>query len=186
MTTGPLPAHSKCKSRRFNACGHRRPFGGGGVEAQGWGHRQEDPDQGVHRKAPGNHWWNSLVVWWSPGAIRWPVADPGCGSRTRRRPQVQKDPGLASEGVLRLCTILSLTLPPRPEPAGLLRLIIRRENHQHDLPQHQSEPDHCHTPSIRRAPVGACGKGILPVPDPYRGGGWGWRRLHWIDVSSTT
>ena len=25
-------------------------------------------------------------VWWSPGAIRWPVADSGCGSRTRRRP----------------------------------------------------------------------------------------------------
>ena len=27
-----------------------RPFGGGGAEAQGWGHRQEDPDQGVHIK----------------------------------------------------------------------------------------------------------------------------------------
>ena len=24
------------------------------------------------------------------------------------------------------------------------------------------------------------------VPDPYRGGDWGWRRLHWIDVSCTT
>ena len=40
--------------------------------------------------------------------------------------------------------------------------------------------------AIRRAPTGACGKGMLPVPDPYRGGDWGWRRLHWIDVSSTT
>ena len=42
--------------------------------------------------------------------------------------------------------------------------------------------------AIRRvfAPAGACGKGMLPVPDPYRGGDWGWRRLHWIDVSSTT
>ena len=29
-------------------------------------------------------------------------------------------------------------LLPRPEPAGLLRLVIRREHHQHDLPQHQS------------------------------------------------
>ena len=29
-------------------------------------------------------------------------------------------------------------------------------------------------------------KGMLPVLDPYRGGDWGWRRLHWIDVSSTT
>ena len=99
-------------------------------------------------------------------------------------PQVQRDPGLASEGVLRLCTIFSLVpLLPRPEPAGLLRLVIRPEHHQHDLPQHQ--PDRRHPPSIRRAPAGACGKGMLPVRDPYRGGDCGWRRLHWIDVSFT-
>ena len=77
-------------------------------------------------------------------------------------------------------------LLPRPEPAGLLRLVIRWEHHQHDLPQPQSQPDRRHPPSIHRAPAGACGKGMLPVPDPYRGGDWGWRRLHWIDVSSTT
>ena len=35
-------------------------------------------------------------------------------------------------------------LLPRPEPAGLLRLVIRREHHQHDLPQHQSQPDRRH------------------------------------------
>ena len=76
---------------------------------------------------------------------------------------------------------------PQPEPTGLLCLVIRREYHQHDLSQHQSQPDRRrHPPSIRRAPAGACGKGMLPVPDPYRGGDWGWRRLHWIDVSSTT
>ena len=41
-------------------------------------------------------------------------------------PQVRRDPGLASEGVIRLCTLLSLApLLPRPEPAGLLRLVIR-------------------------------------------------------------
>ena len=63
-------------------------------------------------------------------------------------PQVQRDPGLASEGVLRLCTLLSLDpLLPRPEPTGLLRLVIHREHHQHDLPQHQSQPDHHHPPS---------------------------------------
>ena len=60
--------------------------------------------------------------------------------------------------------------PSRPEPAGLLRLVIRREHHQHDLLQHQSQPDRLHPPSIRRAAAGACGKGMLPVPDPYRGG----------------
>ena len=40
--------------------------------------------------------------------------------------------------------------------------------------------------AIRRVFRRACGKGMLPIPDPYRGGDWGWRRLHWIDVSSTT
>ena len=38
-------------------------------------------------------------------------------------PQVQRDPGFATEGVLRLCTLLSL--PHLPEPAGLLPLVIR-------------------------------------------------------------
>ena len=75
---------------------------------------------------------------------------------------------------------------PRPKPAGQLRLVIRQVHHQHDLPQHQSQSDRRFPPSIRRAPAGACGNGMLPVPDPYRGGDWGWRRLHWIDVSSTT
>ena len=46
----------------------------------------------------------------------------------------------------------SLTGPllPRPEPTGLLRLVIRWEHHQHDLPQHQSQPNHRHPPSSRR------------------------------------
>ena len=74
--------------------------------------------------------------------------------------------------------------PPRPEPAGLLCLVIRRE-HQHDLPQHQSQPDYRYPPSIRRAPATLVEKACSPVADPYWGGDWGWRRLHWIDVSST-
>ena len=42
--------------------------------------------------------WICWRMWWSPGAIRWPVADPGRGSRTRRRhtsketkPWIQKE-----------------------------------------------------------------------------------------------
>ena len=94
----------------------------------------------------------------------------GVAARLGAGPQIQRDPGLASEGVLRLCTLLSMPPSPRPEPAGLLRLFIRREHHQHDLPQHQSQPDRRHPPSIRQAPAGACGKGMIPVPYPYRGG----------------
>ena len=78
-----------------------------------------------------------------------------------------------------------LTAPP-PESAGLLHLVILREHHQHDLPQHQSQPDRLHPPSIHWVPAGACEKGMLSVRDPYRGVDWGWRWLHWIDVSSTT
>ena len=130
--------------------------------------------------------WMCWRVWWSPGAISWPgLADPGCSSRARRRPTSPKRPRL---GFRRSATTLypSLTAPPRPEPAGLLRLVIRREHHQHDLPQHQSQTDGCHPPSIHRAPVGACGKCMLPVQEPYGGGDWGWRQLHWVDVSSNS
>ena len=79
-----------------------------------------------------------------------------------------------------------LPLLPRPEPAGLLRLVICREYLQHNLAQHRSQIDRRHPPNIRRALRGACGKGMLPVPDPFGGGDWSWRRLHWIYVSSTT
>ena len=77
--------------------------------------------------------------------------------------------------------------PPSSPDLNLLDycLVIHREHHQHEIPQHQSQPDCRHPPSIRRAPTDACGKGMLPVPDPYRGGDWGWRQLHWIDVTST-
>ena len=57
--------------------------------------------------------WMCWRVWWSPGAIRWPVADPGHGSRTRRRPTSPKRPRL---GFRRSATTLypSLTGPPPP------------------------------------------------------------------------
>ena len=92
--------------------------------------------------------WICWRVWWSPGTIRWLVADPGCDSMTQYRPTSPKRPRL---GFRTSATTLypSLTGPlfPRPEPAGLLRLAIRREHHQHDLPQHQTQPDRHHRPS---------------------------------------
>ena len=52
-------------------------------------------------------------MWWSLGAIRWPVADSGCGSRTRRRLTSPKRPRF---GFRRSATTLypSLTGPPPP------------------------------------------------------------------------
>ena len=189
ITTELLPTSSKCKS------GYPRITG----TCPGWLKKCfrlqlwslvwfQVRATSCHLTASKSGWkcsWMCWRVWWSPGAIRWPVADPGCGIRTRRRPTSPKRPRLG----FRRSVTPSLTGPlllHRPEPAGLLRLVIRRENHQHDLSQHQSHPDRHHLLSIRRAPADACGKDMLPVPDPYRGGDWGWRRLHWIDVSSTT
>ena len=95
--------------------------------------------------------WKCWRVWWFPGAIRWPVADPGCGSRTQRRPTSSKRPRL---GFRRSATTLYPSLtgpsPPRPEPAGLLCLVIRREHHKHGIPQHQRKPDRRHPPISRR------------------------------------
>ena len=58
--------------------------------------------------------WMCWRVWWSPGAIRWPVADLGCGSRTRRRPTSPKRPRL---GFRRSATTLYSSLTgPTPTP----------------------------------------------------------------------
>ena len=58
--------------------------------------------------------WMCWRVWWSPDAIRWPVADPGCGSRTRRR---LTSPKRSRLGFRRSATTLypSLTAPSSPD-----------------------------------------------------------------------
>ena len=53
--------------------------------------------------------WMCWRVWWAPSAIRWPVADPGCGSRAQRRPTSPKRPML---GFRRSA---SLTAPSSPD-----------------------------------------------------------------------
>ena len=65
------------------------------------------------RKSTSKCTWMCWRVCWSPGAIRWPVADPGCGSKTRRRPTSPKRPRL---GFRSSATTLypSLTGPPPP------------------------------------------------------------------------
>ena len=57
--------------------------------------------------------WMCWRVWWSPGTIRWPVAGPGCGNRTRRRPTSLKRPNLGfKKNAITLYP--SLTGPPAP------------------------------------------------------------------------
>ena len=57
-------------------------------------------------------WWNQVASWQNLDV----VAGLGAG------PQVQRDPGLASEGVLRLCTLLSLV--PSTSDVNLLDYFI--------------------------------------------------------------
>ena len=155
MTTGPLPAPSKCNSglpRITGMCpGWWKPSFRLWLWSLVWFQVRATS---CHLTSSKPAWkstlkctWMCWRVWWSPGAIRWPVADPGCGSRTQ------------SPKRFRSATTLypSLTGPllPRLEPAGLLCLVIRREHHQHDLPQHQSQPDRRHLLSICWAPPGA-------------------------------
>ena len=171
MTTEPLPASSKCKS------GFPRITG----MCPGWWKQSfrlrlwslvwfQVRATSYHLTSSKSAWkstpkctWMCWRVWWS-GAIRWLVADPGCGSRTQGRPTSSKRPRLGfRRSATTLYPYLTAPLLPRPEPAGLLRIVIRREHHQHDLPQHQSQPDRRHPPSIRRSPVGACGKGMIRI-----------------------
>ena len=61
-TIGPLPAqNANPDGSTLEGTAQRigRPFRGGGAEE----HRQEDLNQGVHRKGPGNHWWNSPAAY---------------------------------------------------------------------------------------------------------------------------
>ena len=194
MTTGPLPVPSKCKSGLFNAWGpnsvHRTTLRTTTVMVfsmvSSEGHIMPPHIFEVGLKVSTKVYLDmlkSVVILW-------------CNQVAGGRPWVwQQDSAPAHKsketqawlGFRRSAMTLypSLTGLPRPEPAGLLRLVIRREHHQHDLPQHQSQPDRRHLLSICWAPAGTCGKGMLPFPDLNRGGDWGWR-WNWIDVSSTT
>ena len=181
MTTGPLPAASKCESGRFNVPRVMKTKFPATVMVCGVvsseGHIMPPHIFEVGLKVNTKVYWR---VWWSPGAIRWPVADLGCGSRTRR-------PRL---GFRRSATTLypSLTDPSSPDLKPLDYFVWSYVENVINMTSHNSKatPERRHPPSIRRAPAGACGKGMLPVPDPYRGGDWGLRRLYWIDVSSIT
>ena len=98
MTTGSLPAPSKCKSGLPRITG----------TCPGWWKQSfrlrlwslvcfQVRATSCYLTSSKSAWksrpkctWMCWIVWWSPGAIRWPVADPGCCSRTRHRPTSPK------------------------------------------------------------------------------------------------
>ena len=122
MTTGPLPAPSKCKpglpritwtypgwwKESF------RLWLWSSVWFQVWAISCHLTSSKSAWKSTPKCTWMCWRVWWSPSAIRWPVADPGCGSRTRCWPTNLKRPRL---GLRRSATTLyrSLTAPSSPD-----------------------------------------------------------------------
>ena len=123
MTTGPLPAPWKCKSGLPWITGMCPGWWKQSFRQRLWSLVWfQVRATSCHLTSSKLAWkstpkctWMCWRVWWSPGAIRWPVADPGCGSRTRRWPSNRKRPRL---GFRRSATTLypSLTghlrLPP--------------------------------------------------------------------------
>ena len=172
MTTGPLPAPSKWKSGLPRITGTCPRWWKQSFRLRLWSLVW------FQVRATSCQLTSSKSAWKSTPKCTWMCGDPlvqsggrwqtlGVAAGLGAGSQVQRDRGLSWEGVLRLCTLLSLApFPARPEPSGLLRSVIRREHHQHDLPQHQSQPDRRHQPSSRRR----LWKSMLPVRDPYRSG----------------
>ena len=121
MTTGPLPAPSKCKSGLLRITGtypkwckqsfRQRLSSLVWFQVRATSCRLTSSKSAWESTPKCN--WMCWRVWWSPGAIRWPVADHGCGSRTWRRPTSPKRPRLSFR---RSATTLypSLTGPPPP------------------------------------------------------------------------
>ena len=119
ITTGPLPAPSKCKSgfpritgtcpgwwkqsfrlRLCLWCGFKWRPHHATSHLRSWLESQYQSVPGCNEVCG-----NSLVQ----SGSRWQTLSVTAGLGAG--PQVQRDPGLASEGVLRLCTLLSLASP---------------------------------------------------------------------------
>ena len=193
MTTGPLPASSKCKSGLPRITGTCPGWWKQSFQLRLWSLVWfQVRATSCHLTFSKSAWkstpkctWMCWWVWWYPGAIRWPVADPGCSSRTQCQPTSPKRPRL---GFRRSATTLypSLTGPPPPPTWTRWTTLFGHTLRTSPTWPPTTPKPAWSPPSIRRAPASACRKGMLPVPDPYRGSDWGWRQLHWIDVSSTT
>ena len=102
MTTGTLPAPSKCKSGLPRITGTWPGWWKQSFRLRLWSLVWFQVRATSCHLTSSKSAWKSTPkctgmcwrVWWSPGAIGWPVADPGCGSRTRRRPTSPKTPKL--------------------------------------------------------------------------------------------
>ena len=117
MTTGPLPAPSKCKSGLFNEPREMKIMFPATVMVFSV---VQVKATSCHLTSSKSAWkstpkctWMCRSVWWSPGVIRSPVADSVCGSKTLCRPTSPKRPRLGfRRSALTLYSSLTGTPPP--------------------------------------------------------------------------
>ena len=150
MTTGPLPAPSKCN--RWIATNNRdvprvmktkfaaRVMVFGVVSSEGHIIPPHIFEVGlkINTKVYLDVLKSVVIPWcnWVAGGR------PSVWQQDSARPTSQKRPRLGfRRRAMTFYPSLTAPLLPRPEPVGLLRLVIRREHHQHDIPEHQSQPD---------------------------------------------
>ena len=131
MTTGPLPVPSKCKSGLPRITGTCPGWWKRSFRLQLWSLVWfQVRATSCHLTSSKTAWkstpkctWMCWRVWWSPGAIRWPVADPGCGSRTRRRPTSPKRPRLgfrrSATTLYPSLTVISRSVTHTPSPVKI-------------------------------------------------------------------
>ena len=122
MTTGPLPAPSKCKSGLLQITGTCPGWWKQSFRLQLWSLSWFQVRATSCHLTSSKSVWKSTPkctlmywrVWWSPGAIRWLVADPGCGSRTRHWPTIPKRPrlGFRSSATTLYPSLTGSLLPP--------------------------------------------------------------------------
>ena len=121
MTTGPLPAPSKCKSGLPWITGMCPGWWKHSFQLRLWSLVWFQVEAtSCHFTSSKSAWkstpkctWMCWRVWWSPGAIRSLVADHGCGSRTWHQPTSLKRPRL---GFRRSATTLYPSLTGSPPP----------------------------------------------------------------------
>ena len=144
MTTGPLPALSKCKSGLPRITGTCPRWWKQSFRLRLWSLVLFQ----VRAKSTPKCTWMCWRVWWSPGAIRWQVADPGCGSRTRSRPTSPRRPRL---GFRRSATTLYHSLTGPPPPPTWTRLTTSFGHTSRTLPiWPATTPKPAWSPSIRQ------------------------------------
>ena len=158
MTTGPLPAPSKCKSRQFNTWEHSSTHR---TTLRRWWSGSPRLRTLPGRPGPWKSTkctWMCWRVWRSPDAIRWPVADPGCGSRTLCRPTSPKRPSL---GFRRSAMTVPFShWPPfssSPDLNLLDYFVWSYIKNITNMTSHNTKASLI--AAIRQAPTDACGKG---------------------------